>query len=70
MKKRQVIAILTASAILTGSVIGCGMGQAHRSDAPTAEAPAAAAETVMPDYAQVDEYEEAPAEEYYEENEY
>ena len=67
MKKRQVIAILTASAILTGSVIGCGMGQAYRSDAPTAEAPAAATETVLPDYAQVDEYEEAPAEEYYEE---
>lgn len=67
MKKRQVIAILTASAILTGSVIGCGMGHAHRSDAPAAEEPAAEAETVMPDYAQADEYEAAPAEEYYEE---
>lgn len=72
MKKRQVIAILTATAILSGSIIGCGKANtAATSEAACTEAPSAMTEASPDDHAAdyAAEYEaEAPAvAEYYEE---
>lgn len=64
MKKRQVIAMLTAGLVLTQSVMGCGFtGARSENTAPMAESPAAVSESTRDEAPMA---ETAAAEEYYE----